>query len=267
MYSSIIKENPNDKKRIDINLGSMEYMQYTGLKVFQLKPSDVVEETVKSDREVCIVIVSGYIDLLLNEQLYENLGNRETPFVEEAPYAVYVTAGDSYSIKVVKDAEIAICYSIGEKTYPSRVIEPQTMLVEHRGYGQIQRTAKNILPETEDADSLLVVEVITKGGNWSSFPSHRHDEDDLPNQTFLEEIYYHKLNPNEGGFVFQRIYDDSGEVNDAYVVKNNNCVLVKKGYHPVSVPPGYDCYYLNVMAGPKRKWKFYNDPYFEKLLK
>lgn len=250
---------------IDIKMG--DFMQYTGLHVHNLQEGEKISDKAKINEELCVVLVTGYADVTINNQEYKNIGNRMNVFVEEGPYALYITEGDNFSVKANTDVEIAICVAEGKGTYESRLIEPCSNKIEHRGYGQIKRTAKNILPEDEQADSLLIVEVITEGGNWSSFPSHRHDEDDLPNQSYLEEIYYHKLNPDEGGFALQRIYNDDKSLDDVYVVEHNSAVLLKEGYHPVSVPPGYDLYYLNVMAGPKRTWKFYNDPYFEKLIK
>ena len=109
------------------------------------------------------------------------------------------------------------------------------------------------------ADSLLVTEVFTPPGHWSSYPSHRHDEDDYPRITYLEETYYHRLNPPQG-FAFQRVYTDDRQLDEACAVENHDVVMVPRGYHPVVVPHGYESYYLNVMAGPNRFWVFKNDP-------
>lgn len=252
-------------KVIDIKRG--ERTKYTGLEVYKLEKGEKISRKAEKGEEYCAVIVTGYSNVVLNDVKYENVGNRFSVFVETPPYAVYVTEGDEAFFEATTDLEIAFCIAPGKGTHESRIIEPNMEYVQHRGKGAMKRVAKDILPETDNADSLLVVEVITEGGNWSSFPSHRHDEDDLPNQSYLEEIYYHKLDPEEGGFAFQRIYNDDKSLDEAYVVENETCVTFTEGYHPVSVPPGYNLYYLNVMAGPKRVWKFYNDPYFEKLLK
>ena len=135
-----------------------------------------------------------------------------------------------------------------------------------RGKGSNTRYVTNILPETEPAHSLLVVEVITPGGNTSSYPPHKHDSDDLPNESLLEETYYHRINPPQG-FAMQRVYTDDRSLDEAVVVENGDVVLVPRGYHPVATVHGYDSYYLNVMAGPKRVWKFHNAPEHEWLLK
>ena len=93
----------------------------------------------------------------------------------------------------------------------------------------------NILPDTDVADSLLVVEVIAPGGNWSSYPPHRHDTDDLPHQSSLEETYYHRQSPSQG-FAFQRVYTDDRSLDETMSVEDGDVVMVPKGYHPVGAP-------------------------------
>jgi 5-deoxy-glucuronate isomerase len=147
-----------------------------------------------------------------------------------------------------------------------RVIGPDKVTQEVRGKGSNTRHVTNILPETEPADSLLVVEVLTPAGNTSSYPPHKHDKNDLPRESLLEETYYHRLNPSQG-FGFQRVYTDDRSLDEAMAVENGDVVLVPKGYHPTATCHGYDLYYLNVMAGPVRTWKFHNAKEHEWLLK
>jgi 5-deoxy-glucuronate isomerase len=117
--------------------------------------------------------------------------------------------------------------------------------------------------ENEDyCDSLLVTEVFTPAGHWSSYPSHRHDEDDFPRITYLEETYYHRLNPATG-FGVQRVYTDDGLLDETMAVKDHDVVLVPRGHHPCGAPYGFEMYYLNVMAGPLRKWRFIPAPEVE----
>jgi 5-deoxy-glucuronate isomerase len=112
------------------------------------------------------------------------------------------------------------------------------------------------LPDSSPhAETLLVVEVITPGGNWSSYPPHKHDTDAFPKETYLEETYYHRLNPPQG-FGFQRVYTDDRAIDETMAISDRDVVLVPRGYHPVSAPHGFDLYYLNVMAGPIKSWKF-----------
>jgi len=128
------------------------------------------------------------------------------------------------------------------------------------------RLVTDILPESDPAHSLLVVEVITPGGHTSSYPPHKHDQDNLPAESLLEETYYHRLSKPQG-FAFQRVYTDDRSLDEAMLVEDGDVVLVPKGYHPVAAIHGYDLYYLNVMAGPKRTWKFHNAPEHEWMLK
>ena len=114
-------------------------------------------------------------------------------------------------------------------------------------------------------ESLLVVEVITPNGNTSSYPPHKHDKLNLPKESLLEETYYHRLNPPQG-FAFQRVYTDDRKLDEAMAVEDGDVVLVPKGYHPCASIHGYDLYYLNVMAGPVRTWKFHNAPEHEWMM-
>jgi 5-deoxy-glucuronate isomerase len=137
---------------------------------------------------------------------------------------------------------------------------------EERGEGANTRHVRNILPDSDPrAESLLVVEVITPQGNWSSYPPHKHDTDGLPGETLLEETYYHRLNPSQG-FAFQRVYTDDRSLDETVCIQDGDVVMVPRGYHPVGTPYGYELYYLNVMAGPTRKWVFRNDPRHEWML-
>ena len=135
-----------------------------------------------------------------------------------------------------------------------------------RGKGNNVRYVTDIINETDAADSLLVVEVITPAGNASSYPPHKHDRDAFPEETKLEEVYYHRLNPSQG-FGFQRIYTDDRSLDVSMTIEDGDVTLVPRGYHPCAALHGYDLYYLNVMAGPKRLWRFYNDPKHEWMLK
>ncbi|HET7413713.1 MAG TPA: 5-deoxy-glucuronate isomerase, partial [Pararhizobium sp.] len=164
------------------------------------------------------------------------------------------------------DLELAVCAAPADgEARPARVIASGDLMRETRGHGTNTRYVTNILPEDQPADSLLVVEVITPGGHTSSYPPHKHDQDNLPAESLLEETYYHRMNPPQG-FAFQRVYTDDRSLDEAFAVENGDVVLVPKGYHPCAACHGYDLYYLNVMAGPKRTWKFHNAKEHEWML-
>lgn len=210
-------------------------------------------------REVCLVLVSGTADITAGNQAFTALGGRTTPFEGRAPGAVYVPAGMSWSVTARGEVELAVCTAPGNGQRTARVIEPAQMSSEVRGTGTNTRHVRNILPETEPADGLLVVEVITPGGNWSSYPPHKHDTAVPGEETVLEETYYHRTRPAQG-FAFQRVYTDDRSLDETITVGDGDVVLVPRGYHPVGAAHGYDLYYLNVMAGPERRWLFRNDP-------
>ncbi|WP_370196133.1 5-deoxy-glucuronate isomerase, partial [Aurantimonas coralicida] len=158
------------------------------------------------------------------------------------------------------DCTLAICSAPGKSGHEAQVIGPTGISLEERGKGANTRYIHNIAMEGRDvADSLLVTEVYTPQGNWSSYPPHRHDEDDFPRMTYLEETYYHRLDPPQG-FGFQRVFTDDGSLDETMTVHDGDVVLVPKGHHPCGAPHGYKMYYLNVMAGPRRQWRFENHP-------
>jgi 5-deoxy-glucuronate isomerase len=231
---------------------------YVGFQVFLLKEDQLLYQNT-AECEVCLVFLSGIGDVSTSQAAWKQVGRRMNVFEKIPPYAVYVPAGDFFEIKATTALEIAVCRAPGNKTYEARLIHPEHMSVETRGYGNLERQIHNILPDSEPADSLLVVEVFTPSGHWSSYPPHKHDQDRLPVESLLEETYYYHIEPKQG-FAVQRVYTDDESLNETLIVKDGEAVLVPKGYHPVSAPPGYEVYYLNVMAGPNRIWKFQNDP-------
>ncbi|WP_426072992.1 5-deoxy-glucuronate isomerase [Janthinobacterium sp. DSP2-3-3] len=216
-------------------------------------------------RELCIVVLTGTVTVQAGGQAWEPIGNRQSVFEDRSPYAVYVPLDTKVSIMAVSAAEVALCSAPATTHRPARLIEPASMARSVRGKGANTRYVCDILPQTAEADGLLVVEVLTPSGHSSSYPPHKHDDDNIPTESSLEETYYHRLNP-EQGFAYQRVYTDDRSIDEAMAVENHDVVMVPRGYHPVTVPYGYDGYYLNVMAGPKRVWHFKNDPAHEWLI-
>jgi 5-deoxy-glucuronate isomerase len=231
---------------------------HVGFRVVNLGPGQATTQAA-DDRETCLVVLTGKADITVGSQTHEGLGGRNSVFEDQAPAAVYVPAGQSWSVVAVDAVELAVCSAPGTGEGAARVIDAAKMSREVRGQGTNTRYVRNILPETEPADSLLVVEVITPGGHWSSYPPHKHDTATAGEETALEETYYHRLSPPQG-FAFQRVYTDDRSLDETVCVQDGDVVMVPRGYHPVGAPHGYDLYYLNVMAGPKRQWIFRNDP-------
>jgi len=237
---------------------------YVGFDLFKGTPVDSFSGG-STDRETCLVFVSGRGQVTVDGVDLGELGERMSPFDGPA-YAVYVPAGVTWQVTATTALELAACTAPGKPgSHPTRVIRPDQIERLTRGKGTNTRYPSNILPEDHPADSLLVVEVITPGGHTSSYPPHRHDEDDLPRQSFLEETYYHRMSKPQG-FGFQRVYTDDRSLDETMLIEDGDVVMVPKGYHPVAAVAGYDIYYLNVMAGPKRTWKFHNAPEHEWML-
>ena len=216
-------------------------------------------------RETCVVVLSGTASVEVGERVFEGIGGRESVFENRSPGAVYVPCNQRASVTADDTAVIALCSAPASIGGSARAISDDAIARETRGAGTNVRHVRAILPETEPAESLLIYEVITPGGHWSSYPPHKHDTDAIPDESALEETYYHLLNPHQG-FAFQRVYTDDRSIDETMTVEHGDCVLVPRGYHPVGAPHGYDLYYLNVMAGPKRSWIFKNDPAHEWML-
>jgi 5-deoxy-glucuronate isomerase len=236
---------------------------YVGFEVFRLGAGQTLERDTATE-EVCLVLLSGTCRVSAGQDEWEDVGQRESPF-DDPPYAVYLPPHTTYRVEATTDLELAVTSAPAERGVEPRLIRPEDVQVRTRGSGNAEREVRNIVMEGQPAESLLVVEVITPNGHWSSYPPHKHDKDDRPNETYLEETYYHRIRP-EQGFAVQKVYDEERSLDETLTVRDGDTVLVPRGYHAVGAPPGYDLYYLNVMAGPVREWKVKNDPDHEWLL-
>ena len=228
--------------------------KYVGFEVASLHRGESVERSLDG-REVCAVVLSGIADIAR----WRDVGARKTVF-DGPPDAAYLPPGGSLQMTAKSEAcEVALCWAPARKGAEPALIRAADIKPFQRGSGATGRTIHNILMEDRAAESLLVTEVYTPGGHWSSYPPHKHDTDDPPRETYLEETYYHRLARPEG-FAVQLVYTDDRSVDEAIQVRDGDVVLVPRGYHPVAAGPGYDLYYLNVMAGPVRKWAITTDP-------
>lgn len=218
--------------------------EYVGFEVYRC---DGTLELSSPDRETCVVVLAGRCDLAAGGESWRGLG-RPSVF-EGPPVALYVPPRTPWTAE--GRAELAVCTAPAEGRLGPRLLAAPELV--DRGQGTEQRRIANILMEAEPAESLLVTEVLTPAGHWSSWPPHKHDRDDPPTETRLEETYYHRLSPADG-FAFQRVYTDDGSIDESIAVRDGDVVLVPRGYHPVAAGARHDLYYLNVMAGPVRAW-------------
>jgi 5-deoxy-glucuronate isomerase len=232
---------------------------YVGFGLYRLKPGESAAEKT-GETEVILVLVEGRADISGGGKAFGELGDRMNVFERKPPHCVYVPAGSDWSAKATTECTLAVCTAPAKPGREAAVIGPEGLSLNTRGRHANTRYIFPIAMEERDvADSLLVTEVFTPAGNWSSYPPHRHDEDKFPDMTYLEETYYHRLNPAQG-FGFQRVFTEDGSLDETMAVSDHDLVLVPKGHHPCGAPYGYEMYYLNVMAGPIRKWRFKNHP-------
>ncbi len=239
--------------------------RYVGFSLYRLRAGEAVAEATGAN-EVILVMVEGKAAITAAGQDWGVLGERMDVFEKTPPHCLYVPNGQEWRAEATTDCVIAVCAAPGKGGHVARRLGPEGITLTQRGKGPNTRWINNIAMEAEDvADSLLVTEVFTPAGNWSSYPSHRHDEDDFPRITYLEETYYHRLNPADG-WAIQRVYTDDGSLDETMAVKDGEVVLVPRGHHPCGAPHGFELYYLNVMAGPRRAWRFQAAPEVESVI-
>ncbi len=237
--------------------------RYVSFEVLRLSGGRTVERRTGGE-EVCLVLLSGYCTVSIQDEEWRGIGERDGVF-EGPPHAVYLPPGTDYRIEAVTYLELAVASAPAQHGAEPLLIRPEDIEVEVRGKGNMERRIHPILMEDRPAEALLVTEVLTPGGHWSSYPPHKHDREDPPNERYLEETYYHRIQPTQG-FAVQRVYTEDRSLDETLTFQDGDVVLVPRGYHVVSAPPGYDLYYLNVMAGPVREWRIRNDPDHEWLL-
>ncbi len=238
---------------------------YVGFTLYRLRAGEEASGAT-GDREVILVMIEGRARMTGGDRDWGELGDRMDVFEKTPPHCLYLPNGTDWRAVATTDCTIAVCTAPGRSGHDARRIGPDGITLTARGKGTNTRHINNIAMEADDyADSLLVTEVFTPAGHWSSYPSHRHDEDDFPRITQLEETYYHRLNPSNG-FAVQRVYTDDRTLDRTMAVSDGDVVCVPRGHHPCGAPYGFDLYYLNVMAGPLRKWRFVAAPEVEWIM-
>jgi 5-deoxy-glucuronate isomerase len=221
-------------------------------------------EGATGDCEAVLVWLAGRATVRSSRGTWEGVGRRRTPF-GGMPYALYLPPGTRFEVEAGADGvELAYGWAPAEGRFPPRLVTPREVEVELRGGHNATRQINSILPPGFPCERLVCVEVYTPGGNWSSYPPHKHDVHRVDEagrlvEADLEEVYFYKFDPPEG-FALQRIYAHDGSFDVAVVARQDDLVLVPSGYHPVSAAYGYTCYYLNVLAGSAQSLANSEDP-------
>lgn len=216
--------------------------------VRRLQPGDVFR-TITEAEEAAFVLLSGAC-LVDWGQGAQRIGKRKNVF-EGFPFTVYMPAQNIVTFRAETECEIAECRAPSTAKLQPQLITPNDISSNLRGGGNVSRQIVDIMTPAFPADKLMVIEVYTPGGNWSSYPPHKHDVHNPPAEVDLDEIYYYRIRQPEG-FALQHLYSGKRTGDNTVKARNGDTVLVHDGYHPVVAGPGYDVYYLNCLAGSAR---------------
>lgn len=217
-------------------------------------------ENASGNREFLAVLFSGKGTFTVGDKEFENIGGRANVFSGK-PHSVYIPCGSSYWITAHGRLEVAFISAPSELKIAPYVIPPERVAAGVWGAANFSRNYHQILTQVSQPDlpaqRLIIGETYTPSGNWSTFPPHRHEKDDLPREAFHEELYFFKVSPPDG-FGLTRYYND--EIDTVFVIRDNTVLMVPKGYHTVVSAPGYTTYYLWALAGNHRVQAVAEDP-------
>ena len=237
---------------------------FSGLQLLSLAPGEQrILQT--GGAEALVLPLAGSCRVECDGEVFELTG-RASVFSRVSDFA-YLPREASVTVTSATGGRFALPSARCERRLPARYVAAEQVPVELRGSGSCTRQVNNVAAaDTFECDRLIVVEVLTPSGNWSSYPPHKHDEDRPGAESELEEIYYFEVagGPRGGqGIGYQRVYGTADRPADLLAeVRTGDVVTIPHGWHgPSMAAPGYDLYYLNVMAGPgERAWRFRDDP-------
>lgn len=217
------------------------------------------------DKETAFIMLEGHCSVLFDEVKWEHVGNRSTVFENRKAESFYMPRDMQLTILAEDSVKIAVCATpVSEKTAPQLLKEDHVVL-KLLGEQPYQRETSFIIDQNSNAKVLTIGEAYVTPGNWAGFPPHKHDEDNMPKECIAEEIYYFLFNPSQG-FAVQCLYTADGEIDEAYRVKQDELVEFPKGYHTTVSIPGYETYFLWLMAGEYQGFNRSNDPDHEWIL-
>lgn len=219
-----------------------------------------------SENEVVIAILGGTCDVSTGSEAFKHIGSRKDVF-HGLPTSLYFSRNTSILIHAVSESlDFAFGFAKATKDHPNRLIKPEDISIELRGGENASRQINKMVPPGFPCDRLVMVEVYTPSGNWSSYPPHKHDRRTLDKngellEADLEEIYFYKIN-NPAGFAYQRIYNNERTLDELILASDSDLILSPEGYHPVVSGFGYDTYYLNILAGSDQSLASTDDPVY-----
>ncbi len=232
--------------------------RYLSFRVERLRDGESVSRNTGGE-EIALVPLGGRCAVDTGGERFE-LGERASVF-EGMPWALYLPRDTEYTVTALGDVEVAVSGALADERLEPRLVTPKDVEIEVRGSGNATRQINHILKPEFPAQRLLVVEVFTPAGNWSSYPPHKHDVDDPPGEVVLEEVYYYRTQSEPpGAFAVQRLYSPQYGTDMTETVRDGDIMLVPHGYHTTAAAHGYDLYYLNGLAGDRRSMASADDP-------
>jgi 5-deoxy-glucuronate isomerase len=231
---------------------------YVGFSAHRLAPGGTIHRP-EAAEERLVLVLEGRATIRIGTNVFAEVGNRDSVFDGPPAPVILAAPGSDLAARADTQALIGLATAPAGRVERTALIDTDEILVESRGSGNTARRIHHLLPPAADAGRLIAFEVFTPGGNWSSYPPHKHDTEHPPREAYLEELYFYRF-ARPQGFALQRVYTPDRTLDEVLVPMDGDVVLVPAGYHPVAAPAGYDCYYLNVMAGPNRAWHFTIDP-------
>jgi 5-deoxy-glucuronate isomerase len=231
--------------------------EWMSMSARRLNPGEAYEAATQGEEAAFVILGGRCVANWGNGE--QAIGGRKNVF-EGLPYTVYLPTGHSVKFKAEEVCEIAECRVPSEAKLEPRLVTPKDVYSSLRGGENASRQIVDIIRPDFPADKLAVFEVYTPGGNWSSFPPHKHDVHNPPTEVDLDEIYYYRMERPGEGFALQRLYSPDKSQDFTVRTEDGDAVLVRSGYHPVVAGPGYNIYYLNFLAGTSRTLSVTEDP-------
>jgi 5-deoxy-glucuronate isomerase len=230
---------------------------YLKFEVRKLAAGEILDAATQSS-ELGIVALGGTFRVSSSRGSWAGIGGRANVF-SGMPWALYLPINTEFALTAETDCDLAFCYCRAEQEHPARLITPGDIDIEVRGGANATRQINHIMKPDFPAHRLLLVEVYTPSGNWSSYPPHKHDVHNPPGEVDLEEIYYYRVD-HPVGYAIQKVYTADRRIDETLTVRDGELVLVPEGYHPVVAAHGYNVYYLNALAGSARSMAASDDP-------
>lgn len=249
---SVLKKNGFQKKLVSPENSDLKFLSFS---YYYGSEKKIIEEYTKGE-EWLWVLLSGSMMIITDDGLSETM-ERKNVF-EEKPVSFYISSETHYTIKIETEVEAIAVSAPAEGGFRSTFISPDAIKKVRAGKLNYQRSIFNILPQEFPASKIIAGETIHDVGHWSCFPPHKHDKDNMPEESKHEELYFFKCEPEKTGFGVIRIYDETQDT--VFPILTNDLITIPGGYHPVGLIPEHSLYYFWALAGEKRPFQRHTHP-------